>query len=162
MPAGAIINGVEDVVAVVLDIYDSTKLETSFLVSPSFLSIAGTLGTLQHAKRFIENGGVVRGITTISRANVEEARTRLEINEDLRHCGALSEIFMFVGDQQHSISSINIGVREYTRDTPITAFWSEDPTYAEYLLASFENAWQKAVPAATRIQELLDQEQPQG
>jgi len=157
MPAGTIVNGVKDIVAVVFNLYDYTKNEISFLVPPSLLSIAGTLDTLQHAKRFIENGGAVRAITTISRANVEESHTRLDIGEDLRHCDTLSEIFMFVGDKQYSVSSINIGVQEYTLDTPVTAFWSESPAYAEYLLASFENAWSQAAPAEERIQELLRQ-----
>jgi len=159
MPAGTAVNGVDDIMAVVLNIYDSAKNEISFLAPPFFVSIAGTLDVLQHAKRFIENGGVVRGITTISRDNVEEAQMRLDIGEDLRHCSTLSEIFMFVGDRKQSISSINIGVREYTRDMPITAFWSESPVYAEYLLGSFENAWSQAVPAEKQIRE-LEQESP--
>jgi hypothetical protein len=64
---------------------------------------------------------------------------------------------MIVGDKQQSISAINLGVQEYTLDTPITAFWSESPNYAEYLLTSFENIWCQAVPAEERIQELLKQ-----
>ncbi|MGZ4905033.1 MAG: hypothetical protein ACXV5I_09510 [Halobacteriota archaeon] len=157
MPTGTIVTNVRDIVAAVLGLYNSTKHEIAFLVPPSFLSLAGALGTFESAKRFIKSGGVVRAITTISRANVEEAQMRLDIGEDLRHSEVLSEVFLFVGDQQHSISSMNIGVREYTLDTPVTAFWSEDPTYAEYLLTSFENAWSQAVPAEEQIRELLRQ-----
>ncbi|MGZ4902884.1 MAG: hypothetical protein ACXV5T_06505 [Halobacteriota archaeon] len=47
---------------------------------------------------------------------------------------------MFVADRRQSISAINIGIDEFALDTPVTAFWSDDRTYAEYLLASFENA----------------------
>jgi hypothetical protein len=64
---------------------------------------------------------------------------------------------MIVGDKQQSLSAINLGVQEYTIDTPITAFWSESLNYAEYLLTSFENVWSEAVPAEERIQELLKQ-----
>lgn len=154
MPAGTIVTNVKDVVAVVLDFYNTTKHEIAFLVPPSFLSLAGSLDTYESTKGFIKSGGVVRGITTISRANIEEAQMRLDIGEDLQHSEVLSELFLFVGDKQHSISSMNIGVREYTFDTPVTAFWSEDPAYAEYLLTSFENAWSQAVPAKERIREL--------
>ncbi len=161
MPVGTIVNSVEDVAAVVLGIFESAKREIVFVVSPSFLSIVGTYGTVEKAKRFIQNGGVMRAITTVSPANVEEARMRLDIGEDLRHCDSLSEIFMFVGDRRLSISAMNIGIQEYTRDTPITAFWSEDPTYAEYLLASFESAWAENVPAEKRIRELLEQGEQQ-
>jgi hypothetical protein len=74
----------------------------------------------------------------ISRANIEAAQMRLDIGEDLRHSEQSHEIFMLVGDKQQSLSAINLGVREYTLDTPITAFWSESSSYAEYLLTSFE------------------------
>jgi hypothetical protein len=154
MPTGTIVTNVKDVVAVVLDLIHTAKREIAFLVPPSFLSLAGSLDTLQNAKRFIESDGVVRGITTISRDNVGEAQMRLDVGEDLRHSEMLSELFLFVADKQYSISSMNIGVGEYAFDTLVTAFWSEDPDYAEYLLTSFESAWSQAVPANERIREL--------
>ncbi len=81
----------------------------------------------------------------------------LESGENIRHSDKVHEFFMFVGDRQQSISTINVGIREYTRDTPVIAFWSEDLTYAEYLLAFFERAWTEAVPAEERIRELSEQ-----
>ena len=156
MPFGTVINSTEDAVAVILKILESAQHEIEFLSSPSFLSFAGTYDTTQSAKRFIEKDGVVRGIVPVSRANVEGVRMRLGIGEDLRHSDQLHELFMFVGDRKYSISTINIGIQEYTRDTPFTALWSESPAYAEFLLASFESAWAEAVPAAERIQELLE------
>ena len=154
MPAGTVVNSTEDAVAVILEIIESAQHEIEYLSAPSFLSFAGTYDTMQSAKRFIEKGGVIRGIVPVSRANLEGVRLRLDIGEDLRHSDQLPEVFMFVGDRKYSISAMNIGIQEYTRDTPFTAFWSEDLTYAEYLLASFESAWSEAVPAAERIQEL--------
>ncbi len=65
---------------------------------------------------------------------------------------------MVVGDKQRCISVLNVGTEPYTLDTPVTAFWSADSTYAEYLLTSFETAWSRAVPAAQRIEELLTEE----
>ncbi len=109
----------------------------------------------------MQNGGTLRGITTVSPTNVEETRMRLSMGEDLRHSDPHYEFFMIVGDRQQSLSAINIGVQEYALDTPITAFWSEDPTYAEYLLTSFEDAWARAVPAEKRLQELLEQGEQQ-
>ncbi|MGZ7112201.1 MAG: hypothetical protein ACXVIU_12975 [Halobacteriota archaeon] len=98
-----------------------------------------------------------RGIVQITPTNVEEVLMSVENGEDVRHSDEAHELFMYVGDRQQSISAINIGVDEYTLDTSIIAFWSEDPTYAEYLLASFESAWSQAVPAEERIQEVLKQ-----
>ncbi len=79
----------------------------------------------------------------------------LESGEDIRHSDNAQETFMYVGDKRDSVSSINVGARDYTLDTPAVCFWSQDPTYAEYLLAAFEAAWSQAVPAEVRIEELL-------
>ncbi len=157
MPAGLVINGLKDVIAVVIEIIESTQHEIDFTVPPSLLSFAGTYGTLASTKRFIQNGGVVRGVTTISPTNIEEMQIRLDAGEDLRHSDLNYEIFMFIGDRQRSVSAINIGVSEYTRDTPLIAFTSEDRNYAAYLLTSFENVWTQAVPAEKRIQELEEE-----
>ncbi len=160
MTAGVVINGLADALAVVVKIRESAQREIVFLAPPSVLSVGGaSFSSTQSAQRFIQNGGVLRGITTISLANLEEARMRLDIGEDLRHSNPHYEIFMIVGDKQQSLSSINIGIPEYTLDTPVSAFWSDDPAYAEYLLTSFESVWSHAVPAARRIRE-LELEQP--
>jgi len=137
MPVGTVVNSVEDTLAAVLGIFESTEHEIVYLVPPSLLSLAGTLDTVASAKRFLQSGGVMRGITSVSRVNVEEARLRLGIGEDLRHSDQPHEIFLFVGDKQYSVSSMNVGIDEFTLATPLVAFWSEDPTYAAYLLASF-------------------------
>jgi len=156
MPAGTVFNSVEDTVAAALWIFGSAEHEIVYLVPPSMLSLAGTLDTVESAKRFIQRGGIMRGITSVSRVNVEEARMRLGIGEDLRHSDHPHKIFLFVGDQRYSVSSMNVGTDEYTLATPFVALWSEDPIYAAYLLASFESAWAQAVPAASRIQELME------
>ncbi len=155
MPAGITINNLKDALAIVVQIIESAQHELIFIVPPSIFSIAGaSCNTMPRAKRFMQNGGVMRGITTVSPTNIEETRMRLAMGEDLRHSDLHYEIFMIVGDRHQSLSAINIGVYEYTLDTPVTAFWSEDPTYAEYLLTSFENAWSHAAPAEQRVQEL--------
>ncbi|MGZ4936757.1 MAG: hypothetical protein ACXVIG_07460 [Halobacteriota archaeon] len=99
-----------------------------------------------------------RGIVPTSHVNVKEIQISLGNGEDVRHSDDTHEFFMYVGDRQQSISAIDIGVDEFTLETPVTAFWSESSVYAEYLLASFESAWPHAVPAEKRIQELLEQE----
>jgi hypothetical protein len=157
MPAGTVITSVKDAIAVILNIFESAKHQVVFLTPASFLSLAGTFNSMQSAKQFIQDGGVLRGILPISSDVVKAARMRLDIGEDLRHSDQYHEIFLIVGDKKQSLSAINLGVPAYTLDTPITAFWSESPAYAEYLLTSFENVWSEAVPAEERIKELLEQ-----
>jgi hypothetical protein len=157
MPVGTVINSVKDAIAVILRIFESAKHEIVYITPYSFVSLAANYASMQSADQFIQNGGAVRGIIPISRDDVEGVRKRLDIGYDLRHSDQFHEIFMIVGDKQQSLSAINLGVQEYTIDTPITAFWSESLNYAEYLLTSFENVWSEAVPAEERIQELLKQ-----
>jgi len=66
---------------------------------------------------------------------------------------------MVVADKE-SISSINVDFKNLWLDTPIVALWSNDPTYADYLMSTFELAWEQAVPAAQRIEELLKEGPP--
>jgi len=40
-------------------------------------------------------------------------------------------------------------------DEPVSALWSDDPTYANYLASTFEVLWEQTIPAAQRIEELL-------
>ena len=157
MPSGLVINGVRDALAVALQILESAREEVVWLIPPSIHSLSMTYGFVEKTRAFIQRGGVVRGIVPISQANIEEIRTSLEVGEDIRHSNEVHELFMYVGDRQQSVSAINIGIHDFTLDTPTIAFRSGDPTYAEYLLASFENAWAQAVPAEKRILELLEQ-----
>ena len=154
MPHGFIITSVKDALAAGLGIFETEQKEVAWLVPPSIHSLATALGLFEAMKAFVKRGGVSRGIVSVSGENVDEIRDSVESGEDIRHSDAVHEVFMCVGDKQKSVSGLNIGIVEYTLDTPIAAFWSEDPTYAEYLLTAFETAWAQAVPAYDRIEEL--------
>ena len=158
MPAGTMVNGVKDVLAVALEILESAQEEVIWLVPASINSLSITHGFLEKTRAFVQRGGVSRGIVPISHANVKEIQMSLAIGEDIRHSDAVHELFMYIGDRRQSISAINVGITEFTLDTPGIAFWSESATYVEYLLASFETVWPQAVPAEERIRELLGEE----
>ncbi len=158
MVTGKVINSVQDALAVGAQILETARQEVVWLIPPSLIPLLERDEFVAESiTPFLQRGGVSRGIIFISYANVEAIQGSLSRGEDIRHSDEQHELFMFVGDRQYSISAVNVGVDEYTPDTPIVAFWSESPTYAEYLLASFENVWSKAVPAEERIQQLLKQ-----
>lgn len=156
MPSGFIVNSVQDALAVASQILESAKEEVVWLVPPSINSLSRNYDFIELARAFVQQGGASRGIVPISHANVEEVQMSLDNGEDVRHSDRVPELFMYIGDGRQSISAINIGIDEFTLDTPVTAFWSESPTYAAYLLTSFENVWSHAVPAEKRIRELLE------
>jgi hypothetical protein len=61
-----------------------------------------------------------------------------------------------VYDRKHSIMPIHIAASA-ALNAPMTALWTDDPVYAEYLVSTFEILWKQSVPAEERIQELLEQ-----
>ena len=62
---------------------------------------------------------------------------------------------MLVGDEKESISTMTVNAHNVSIDAPVVALWSDNPAYAEYLMSTFETAWEHAVSAAQRIEELL-------
>ena len=111
----------------------------------------------ERAKKLITNGGHVRGIKNISFYYVDAVRQLLDIGEDVRHVDNSQEVLIFVRDKMESVSSINAVTNELLLNDQIVAFWSEGPTYAEYLLSHFDQAWAQSVDAQERIRELLEQ-----
>jgi len=80
----------------------------------------------------------------------------------VRHFEKYQGVFIIVVDGRKSISTISVDVKHLSIDTPVAALWnwSDDPTYAEYLMSIFETAWEQAIPAAQRIEELLKEGAP--
>ncbi|MGZ4926486.1 MAG: hypothetical protein ACXV4B_08560 [Halobacteriota archaeon] len=156
MAFGKTIESVKDLLAVVGEIVEAAETEIAYLVPASLLGFASQNGLLRAgAKKLIQNGGRVRGLTTLSFYYIDVVRPLLDIGEDVRHVGQSQEVLMLVRDKKESISSINVYKDELLLEDPLVAFWSDDPAYAEYLLSSFDMVWKNSVPAEERIQELL-------
>jgi len=147
MVSRRVISSVMDALAVASQILESATEEVVWVAPLSLLSLSERHGLVEQTRAFIRRGGVSRGVVPLSRASVRELQASPAIGADVRHSDEAHELLMFVGDRRQSISAINVGIDDFTRDTPLIAFWSEDPTYAQYLLASFEYAWSRAIPA---------------
>ena len=156
MAKGTVITSVKDVIAVGLEIIESAEHDIAWLIPAPYVVFGSQFSLKQKSKAFIQNGGRVRGITTISYPYIKEIRERLDFGEDLRHVGRYEELFMIVNDKGESISAINTG-KDVSLNDPAVAYWTDDPTYAEYLLSSFEIAWEQSTDAAERIRELLEE-----
>ena len=158
MAKGTIVESIKDALAVGSSVIESAKNEVVWLLSPNLLIFADQYDITSESKKLIENGGYVRGVFRITSPYVELARSRLAIGEDLRHVDQYDGVFFLVGDKKQSISSIHVNQEDLLVDDPVVAFWSEDPTYAEYLLPNFEQAWTQGVDAQERLQELLKED----
>ena len=63
-------------------------------------------------------------------------------------------------DKKLSASAINVDIGRVSLDAPLSILVTETPTYAEYLVSTFELLWEQAVPAEQRIEELLKEGPP--
>jgi len=154
MANGTIITSVPDTLAICSNIIEFANNEVVYISPPSLL-VLGSQFSIDKAKMFIQKGGHVRGIADFSYPYIEEMQKGLGIGVDMRHISQYQGVFMLVGDRRESISSMSINARNLSIDTPLVAIWSDDPAYTEHLMATFEMAWEQAVPATQRIEELL-------
>ena len=58
------------------------------------------------------------------------------------------------------VNAINADLRRMSLDESMSALLTDDLTYANYLVSTFEVLWEQAIPAAQRIEELLKEGPP--
>jgi sugar-specific transcriptional regulator TrmB len=155
-----IIKSVKEFVATTVTLTSSTKEGFLYVVPATALVITSLFGINEEAKKVIEGGGSVRGISDISYPDIAPAQEVLDIGEDLRHYDAYGGVFFAVVDRKHCVSAINVDINCISLNEPISLLWADDPKYAEYLTATFEMLWEQSIPAAERIKELQKQGPP--
>jgi len=156
-----ILKSVREIVTVSISSLTSAEKELLFVVPADMLVIASLYGINEESKKLIECGGRVRGISDISYTYIEPAQELLNIGEDIRHYDQYQGLFFGVIDRKICFSSINADISRISLDEPSILLWTTDPIYAEYLASTFEMLWERSVPAAQRIEELLKEGPPQ-
>jgi hypothetical protein len=156
---GTIITNITDAIAIVSQILESAENEVIWLVPRASLPYALRYNIIEKSKPLIQSGVRMRGIADFSYPYIDMLQKLLYAGQDVRHFSKYKGIFMVVADKK-SISSMSIDVENLSLDTPIVALWNDDSTYTEYLMSTFELAWEQAVPAAQRIEELLKEGPP--
>jgi len=160
MTDGTIIESVKDAIAVGSSIVESAENEVVWLIPRPTLVYTCQYGLIEKFTMLIQKGVPVRGIADISHRYISTTRELLDIGEDVRHSDTYSGIFMVVRDNKESLSSMSVDAMNLSIDTPVVALWSDDPTFAAYLMSTFEMVWEQSVPAAQRIEELLKEGPP--
>jgi hypothetical protein len=110
---------------------------------------------LTRERKLIELGGYLKGITDIDYADVAMAQAALDIGEDLRHYPHYEGVYFAVVNKKHSISVTNLDIARISRNEPISLL-SDNLADSDSLSSTFEVLWKQSVPAADRIQELLE------
>ncbi len=131
------------------------------VVTESTVIVASLFGLNPLSKEFIERGGRMRVlITYISYSGIQAIQELIDIRAEVRYLGEETAIFS-VCDKKVSISGIHWELGSVSLDQPLTALYTDDPTYAQYLETTFEMLWQRSKPAEERIEELLTRGPPQ-
>jgi predicted transcriptional regulator len=155
-----IIKTLRDFVSVAIPILTSLKEEWLSVVPPQAAVVLAQFGMLPFTKEFIERGGKLRSIIDITYPIIEIERDVIDMGGEVRHLSEVGVAYV-IFDRKISISAINAELNRFSLDSPLTALYTDDPTYAQYLTSTFELLWKQAIPAEDRIQELLAQGPPQ-
>ncbi|MGZ4864888.1 MAG: TrmB family transcriptional regulator [Halobacteriota archaeon] len=155
-----ILKSVKDGLSESLSSLTSTEKEW-IAVIPPLLTVLSSLFVIEDDKEFIGRGGRIRFITDITYPFVETIQEHLDVGMEIRHFDKYSGLMFFVFDDRIVMSGINVAIRSASLKEPVSILWSDDPTYAQYLVSTFELLWQQSIPAEKRIQELLKQGPPQ-
>jgi len=155
-----IIKSVKELVAATINLVDSAKNGYLYVVPGDMLVITSLFGINEEAKKIIEQGASVRGITDIRYAEIASAQAQVDIGVDLKHFHNYEGLYFAVVDRKHCISAINVDISRISLNEPISMLWTDDPTYADYLTATFEVLWAQSIPAAEHIQMLSAQDPP--
>jgi sugar-specific transcriptional regulator TrmB len=155
-----IIKSVKELVSATITLTSAAKNGFLYVVPGEMLVIASLFGINEEAKKVIEGGGSVRGISDIRYTDIAPAQEVLDIREDLRHYNNYRGVYFAVVDRRHCVSAINVDINRIGLDEPISLLWTNDPIYADYLTATFEMLWRQSAPAEQRIKELLQQGPP--
>jgi sugar-specific transcriptional regulator TrmB len=149
-----IIKSLGELVSVTIPLINSAQDELLCVVPREIVTFASQFGIAEETKKFVTRGGIARGITDVSFSGIELMQDMLDISEDFRHFDQYHGIAFAVIDRKTCLTAINIDIRRLSLHERVAVLWSDDPTYAEYLSATFEVLWGQSVPAGQRIKEL--------
>jgi sugar-specific transcriptional regulator TrmB len=155
-----IIKSLKEDIAVAMSLINSVEKDWLMVIPEIAIVVSSLYGVTEASKKLIDRGGKIRIITDFSYPAIELVQQLLEIGVDLRHYHQYQGIIFAVFERKTSISAINVDIRSVSLNETISALWTDDATYAEYLVCTFELLWEQSVPAAQRIEELLEEGPP--
>jgi hypothetical protein len=160
-----ILKSVKEFLTFATRVFDTAVKDIAFILPAYGLQIAATYGDHNNVRKVYERGVRVRGITDISRQYLNIAREYADLYRsfgyELHHYEKYKGLYFIVRDKKECMSAINVDITKHSLDESISILWTDDPTYADYLMFTFEMLWEQSIPAAQRIGELSKEEPPQ-
>jgi sugar-specific transcriptional regulator TrmB len=156
-----ILKSMKEVVTVTLSALAAAEKEW-FAVVPPILTVFSSLFFVEDDKKFIDRGGRIRFITDVTYPFIELILEHLDAGMEVRHFDKYSGLLFCVFDGKIGMSAINVAdLKRVSLSQLVSVLWSDDRTYAQYLVSTFDLLWQQSIPAEQHIQELLEQGPPQ-
>jgi len=155
-----IIKNVKELIAIGLASAVAAQKEMLVMSSREIVALSSLFDVNDEVKRFIERGGACKTIFDIPYSMIDVVREMTEIGEEVRHYGPYSGVFFALIDRKTCFHAINVDMKNISLNQPLAMLYTDDPTYAGYLVGTFELLWEQAVPAEERIQELLKRGPP--
>ncbi|MGA7075338.1 MAG: helix-turn-helix domain-containing protein [Halobacteriota archaeon] len=156
-----ILKSVKEVVSAAAPLILSLEKEMVWVSPMPGLAVVSVFGINDITKPLIEKGGSVRGVTDVKYSGIGLVQELLDIGVEVRHFDEYRGVFYAVLDRKHCISAINIDVKRIALNEPLSMLYTDDATYADYLVSTFEMLWEQSMPATQRLSELAAQGPPQ-
>ncbi len=155
-----IVRGMREAMAVAAANTDLTERQVVTVMPEIIFAFDSSFGLNEVIKRFIDRGGNFRMMSTFSYPSIALVQEGLDVGMDIRHLDGYSGIMFAVFDRKIAASVINFSTTRPSLNEPFSGIVAYDSVYADYLIATFEMLWAKAIPATQRIEELLKEGPP--
>jgi len=152
---------VKEVIPLMMSGVTSLEKELLYILPRPALVIMSRFGVQEAAKKIIERGGRIRSICDVTYPIIEHVQELLDMGQDVRHFNQYQGIYFGVMDRKYCVNAINADIKRMSLDEPVLGFYTNDAVYVNSLIYTFEVLWEQAVPAAQRIEELLNEGPPQ-
>ncbi|HYA33261.1 MAG TPA: helix-turn-helix domain-containing protein [Candidatus Bathyarchaeia archaeon] len=156
-----IIKSVKELVGIAGPLASATEDEILIISPEGVIAVASLFGITDEVKNFIARGGTFKMLTNVAYSGIEFIEEALAIGEQVRHLPGYQGIYFAVVDRRICLHGINIDIKHLSLSQPIAMLYTDDPTYAAYLIATFDLLWQQGMPAEERLVELQAQGPPQ-
>jgi HTH-type transcriptional regulator, sugar sensing transcriptional regulator len=156
-----IIKSVKELVSIAVPAAAACQDEVILVTPLEVIAIASLFGILEDVKKIIGRGASFRMITDVPYSGIEFIKEALDVGEEVRHLSGYRGMYFAALDRKICLHGINLDIKHLSLSEPIAMLYTDDPTYAQYLAATFDLLWQQSVPAAQRIEELQKQGPPQ-
>jgi len=135
------VSSILDVLAISSNVINAAETSIVWRAPRSVTTLFVRYGIFERVHAFAQHQGSVRGLIYADDPSAESIRELVGTGADIRLVNHDPPDLMLVADGRESISSLSVAPGHLFPDSPFMAFWTDEPSYAQWLLSSFEAEW---------------------